>query len=154
MFGLAGHTGPASRLGITPAINARVVSFPFKRDTCKLPAGAAASAFGPSGFHGLVRHSRAVVTVSCGECPPGSNPPLSGERGVGGRICSATLPAPGCDLQLHLATSLCPQPVRQTELGCGSTSCVSRLASRQCVAQCERDNRTQSGLRAKTSATR
>lgn len=125
-------------LGITPAINARLVSFPFKRDTCKLPAGAAASDFGPDGFHGLVRHSRAVVTVSCvnawelgpgaDECPPGSTPPLPGELGKGGRICSATLPAPGCDLQLHLATSLCPQPVRKTELKCGSISCVSRVA--------------------------
>ena len=135
VFWLAGHTGPVLHVGITPAINARVVSFPFKRDTCKLPAGAAASAFGPSGFHGLVRHSRAVVTVSCGECPPGSTPPLPGEGGQGvvakggGRICSATLPAPGCDLQLHLATSLCPQPVRQTELSCGSTSCVSRAVA-------------------------
>ena len=134
VFWLAGHTGPVLHVGITPAINARVVSFPFKRDTCKLPAGAAASAFGPSGFHGLVRHSRAVVTVSCGECPPGSTPPLPGEGGQGvakggGRICSATLPAPGCDLQLHLATSLCPQPVRQTELSCGSTSCVSRVVA-------------------------
>ena len=132
------RTGPVSRSGITPAINARLVSFPFKRDTCKLPAGAAASDFGPDGFHGLVRHSRAVVTVSCvnawelgpgaDECPPGSTPPLPGELGKGGRICSATLPAPGCDLQLHLATSLCPQPVRKTELKCGSTSCVSRVA--------------------------
>ena len=114
------------------------MSFPFKRDTCKLPAGAAASDFGPDGFHGLVRHSRAVVTVSCvnawelgpgaDECPPGSTPPLPGELGKGGRICSATLPAPGCDLQLHLATSLCPQPVRKTELKCGSISCVSRVA--------------------------
>ena len=137
MFWLAVHTArPCFPLtGITPAINARVVSFPFKRDTCKLPAGAAASAFGPSGFHGLVRHSRAVVTVSCGECPPGSTPPLPGEGGQGvvakggGRICSAALPAPGCDLQLHLATSLCPQPVRQTELSCGSTSCVSRAVA-------------------------
>jgi len=131
-------------LGITPAINARAVSFPFKRDTCRLPAGAAASSFGPSGFHGLVRHSRAVVTVSCGECPPGDGSggsvwsgrsryiPVEPRLGGGSdRVCSAALPAPGCDLQLHLATSLCPKPHRQTELSCGSTSCVSQVVAAQ-----------------------
>ena len=121
--------------------------FPFKRDTCKLPAGAAARDFGPTGYHGLVRHTRAVVTVTCGECPPGGTLPEGAPTGGaptgdtaggrprrgtahdegGGRICSASLPAPGCDLQLHLATPLCPTPRRQTELSCGGTSCVSRV---------------------------
>ena len=53
--------------GVTPAINAQVVSYPFKRDTCSATRVHRAPS-SEDGFHGLVRHKRAVVTVQCGAC--------------------------------------------------------------------------------------
>lgn len=100
--------------GVTPAINAQVVSYPFKRDTCELPQGRAPST--ADGFHGLVRHKRAVAVVTCGGCPgDGANGWANGEAAerLPLRVCEAKLRAPGCDLELHIGVRSCPKPTRR-----------------------------------------
>ena len=113
--------------GVTPAINAQVVSYPFKRDTCELPSGRSPST--ADGFHGLVRHKRAVAVVTCGGCPgdddDATHPTLRASGPGGGqmpaeerpslRVCEAKLRAPGCDLELHIAiaASSCPAPTKR-----------------------------------------
>jgi hypothetical protein len=109
--------------GVTPAINAQVVSYPFQRDTCELPEPRTPSS--ADGFHGLVRHKRAVVSVHCGGCPEGvAVAPLDAanltmrlggplpveELGSGVSVCGASVSENGCDLELSLAIRHCPAP--------------------------------------------